>query len=207
MLSELGHTTDFWTYQPEASTRLIGSFLATGAVDDSLYKPRKVDFEPKTTFGFLARAILGTMLAFALITIVSLVWMPRRVYKRGGFGRKASGVLRSVFPLVLGLGGYFAAALIVLSTSPGVPLDGELLSIASVGLPIAAGLYWAWVQRDRPKLIGLVCAVVGTLAGAWLGFHATAGLMTLLTTIAGATAGGNLALLAYDMRARRAVLS
>ena len=40
VLSELGHTTDFWSYEPKASTRLINTFLASGKVDDSLYTHR-----------------------------------------------------------------------------------------------------------------------------------------------------------------------
>jgi len=39
----------------------------------------------------------------------------------------------------------------------------------------------------------------GELAGAWLGFHAEAGLFALLTAIAGAVAAANLALLLLDI--------
>jgi hypothetical protein len=47
--------------------------------------------------------------------------------------------------------------------------------------------------------VGFAAAVGGALVGAWLGFHATAGLLALITTIVGATVGGNLALLGLDI--------
>ena len=50
--------------------------------------------------------------------------------------------------MLLGLGGWFAGALIVLTTMPGVPLDGELLAVLAVGVPVGPGIYWAWVNRD-----------------------------------------------------------
>ena len=37
------------------------------------------------------------------------------------------------------------------------------------------------------------------LVGAWLGYHATPGLLALLTAIAGAIAGANLMLILFDM--------
>ncbi|HEY7538164.1 MAG TPA: alpha/beta hydrolase, partial [Gaiellaceae bacterium] len=46
VLPGFGHTTDFWTYQRDAGTRLIDTFFATGKVDDSLYVPGHVDFTP-----------------------------------------------------------------------------------------------------------------------------------------------------------------
>jgi ethanolamine transporter EutH len=52
--------------------------------------------------------------------------------------------------------------------------------------------------------------MAGALVGAWLGFNATADLKALLTTIVGATAGANLAVILIDVarersaRARRA---
>ena len=71
-----------------------------------------------------------------------------RVHRRGRFGRKASATLRSLYPIVLGLGGWFLGVLIVITTMPGVPLDDELLAVLSVGVPVGLGIYWAWVHRD-----------------------------------------------------------
>ena len=150
----------------------------------------------------LAKGIAGTMVGLALITLLSLLWMARRVHKRGPLGRKSSATLRSVYPLVLGLGGWFLGVLIVLTTMPGVPLDDELLAAFSVGVPIGIGIYFAWVNRDwsaTTKATGFAAAAGGALVGAWLGFNATEGLVALLTTILGAVAGANLLLLALDI--------
>jgi hypothetical protein len=124
------------------------------------------------------------------------------VHKRGRFGRKAGATLRSLYPILLGLGGWFIGALIVLTTMPGVPLDDELLAAFSVGLPIGLGLYLAWTHRGwaaRTKAIGFAAALGGALVGAWLGFHSTEGLLALITAIAGATVGGNVTLLGLDI--------
>ena len=122
------------------------------------------------------------MLSLAIITVLSLMWLPRRVRRTGGFGRKASAVLRSLYALMLGLGGWFAGALIVLTTLPTVPLDDELLVVLSIGAPVGLGIYWAWVRRDsavRVRTAGLVVAATGALVGASLGLHATAGVLAL----------------------------
>jgi hypothetical protein len=128
--------------------------------------------------------------------------MARRVRKRGAFGRKSAATLRTLYPIVLGLGGWFVGVLIVLTTMPGTPLDDQLLAALSVGLPIGLGLYFAWVNREwsaGTKSAGIVAALGGALVGAWMGFHAGEGLLALLTAIVGATASGNLALVGLDI--------
>jgi hypothetical protein len=206
VLSELGHTTDFWTYQPEASSRLVLGFFDRGEVDDSLYTPASVDFTPDATYTALAKGTAGAMVALALLTVVSLLWMARRVRTRGGFGPKASATLRSVYPIVLGLGGWFLGALIVLTTLPTVPLDDPLLAVLAIGGPIGLGIYWAWIHPDAPaktKRRGFVAALGGALVGAWLGFNATVGLVALVTTIVGAAVGANLILIVLDIAGAR----
>src|SRR5207244_6028562 len=113
------------------------------------------------------------MMALALIVVLSLLLMWRRVHKRGGFGRKASATLRSVYLLVLGLGGWFTGLMIVLVAFPTVPLDNALLAVLSIGTPIALGTCFAWVNPSRAAratTIGISAAIAGTLLGAWLGF-------------------------------------
>jgi hypothetical protein len=199
---ELGHTIDFWSYQPEAGTRLIETYLESGRVDDSLYEPAKVDFTPSLGFGAIAKIVLGVMLGLAALTVVSLLWMARRLHWQGHFGRKTGVFLRSVYPIVLGVGGWFLGLLIVITTMPSVPLDDELLAALSVGLPIGLGIYFAWVNRDwsaRTKLTGFAAAVGAALVGGWLGFNATEDLLALVTTIVGASVGANLALVLLDI--------
>jgi pimeloyl-ACP methyl ester carboxylesterase len=202
VLSNLGHADDFWAYETAAGTRLINTYLASGKVDTSLYTHNKVDFSPSQSQGAFAKDILGAMIGFGLLMILSLLLMWLWAHKRGGFGRKASAMLRSVYLLVLGLGGWFTGLIIVLVALPTVPLDSELMAVLSIGTPIGLGTYWAWVNRDRPArttTIGIWVALTSALVGAVLGFNATAGLMAVITTIVGAAAGANLGLIALDV--------
>ncbi|MBD0328972.1 MAG: alpha/beta hydrolase [Thermoleophilia bacterium] len=201
VLAGFGHTTDFWTQQPEAGTRLIGTFLASGRVDDSRYERGKVDFAPSMSQGAIAKIVAGSLVGLAALAVLSLGWMAVRVRARGAFGRKGSVALRSLSPVLLGVGGWLLGVLVVIATMPGVPIDGELLVAVSVGAPIGLGLYLAWVDRrwsTTAKSTGLAAAVAGALLGAWLGFNAADDLVALLTSIAGAAAGGNLLLLVLD---------
>jgi hypothetical protein len=197
VLADLGHAGDFWSYQPEASSRLIGTFLASGTVDTSLYRHASVDFTPKPAQSTLAKGVAGVLIGGALLTIVSLVWMALRVRRRGPYGRRAGALLRSLSPLPLGLGGWFLGALVVLAALPGVPIDDQLLVSLSVGVPIGLGGYLAWAGCGR--IAGLGAAVAGALAGGFLGYHAVSGIGALLTTIVGAAVGANLILLVLDI--------
>ncbi len=202
ILAGFGHTTSFWTEQTKASNHLINTFFDTGKVDASLYKPQAVNFTPGSTQTGPGKAIAGAMIGLGLLTILSLLLMWRRAHKRGGFGRKASAMLRSVYLLVLGLGGWFIGLIIVLVALPTVPLNSELMAVLSIGTPIGLGTYWAWVNRDRPARatrIGIWVALTGALVGALLGFNATSGIMAVITTIVGAGCGANLGLIALDV--------
>ena len=208
VLPGFGHSTTFWSEQEDAGSHLINTFLASGRVDDSRYEPQKVDFTPEVTQTALAKGIAGSMLAVAAATVLSLLWMTLCVLVRGGYGRKTSAVFRSVYPLVLGMGGWFIGVLIVLTSMPSVPLDDELLAALSVGVPVGLGISLAWVNRSlsaRAKATGFAAAVAGALVGGWLGFNATEGLLALITTIVGATVGANLVLIVLDMTSERSI--
>jgi pimeloyl-ACP methyl ester carboxylesterase len=205
VLRDLGHTDDLWVYQPAASKRLINTFFDSGRVDTSLYSRNSVDFTPTISQGRVAKIVLSVMVLFAALTVLSLLWMALRVRRRGPFGRKASGALRSVYALLLGLGGWFLGALIVLTALPTVPLTDELLGALSIGVPIGLGTYLAWVNRDwnaKTKATGFAAGAGSALVGAWLGFNVTSaafGLLAPLLAILGATIGANLILLALDI--------
>jgi pimeloyl-ACP methyl ester carboxylesterase len=202
VLPGLGHTSDFWAYQPPASSRLINTYLDSGRVDESLYKFRPVDFSPASSQTKIAKIILASLVGLGALAALSLLWLPLRVHRRGGFGRKGSASLRSLYPIVLGLGGWFLGVLTVLTASLRVPLDDQLLALISIALPIGLGIYWGWVHSawsPRRKTAGFAGAVAGALIGGLLGFHATAGILAVVTTIVGATAGANLILLVLDI--------
>jgi hypothetical protein len=167
VLPGIGHTGTFFAVQPEASSRLINTFFDNGKVDDSLYHPETVDFTPAHGFGQIAKVFLGLALALATLTVLSLLCMAWWVHKRGGFGTKASTVLRSLYPIILGPGGWLLGMLIVLATGPSVPIDDELLVALSIGVPVGLGIYLAWVHRDwsaQSKGVGLAAAVAGALS-------------------------------------------
>jgi pimeloyl-ACP methyl ester carboxylesterase len=202
VLENTGHTGDFWESQSDKGTRMIEAYLDSGRVDRSLATRRPVDFTPTIGHGGIAEIVLGVMLGFGALTAVSLLLMWLRVHWRGGFGRKSSAVLRSLYPVVLGLGGWFVGALIVSTAMPDTSLDNELVAPLAVGIPVGLGVYLAWVDRDRTvrtKLTGLAAAAGGALLGGWLGLQATGELAALFTTIVGAIAGANLLLLALDI--------
>jgi hypothetical protein len=202
----LGHTLSFFAEQPEAGSRLINTYLDSGLVDDSLYQPQSVDFTPATTLGGMAKTIFGLMAALVILTVASLVWMAHWVHRRGGFGTKTSVALRAAYPILSGLGGWCLGAMIVLTAFPALRIDNQLVTVLSVGAPVGLGIYWAWVERDWSadvKTAGLAAAVGASLVGAWLGFNATEGLSALVTTIVGAAAMSNLALIVLDLSRAR----
>jgi hypothetical protein len=140
--------------------------------------------------------------SLALITLASLLWTPSRVKKRDRLSARESVLLRTVFPVVLGMGGWSLASLIVVTVAPGVPIDSELLIVFSIGVPAGLGIYWAWLQRDWPaetRRLGLAGAALSALVGGWLGIHAGSSLPAIPATIAGATAAANLALIVVSL--------
>ena len=200
VLKGFGHSTSFWTQQRDAGTHLVETFLDTGRVDTSRYEPQRVDFTPEVTQTALGKGVAGTILGLAGLTVLSLAWMAIRVLRRGGYGRKSSAALRSVWAFVLGLGGWFTGVIAVTTAFPSVPLDDPLLATLSIGLPVGLGVYLAWLRRDDGTAgVGLAAAVAGALAGAWLGFHAATDLLALVTSIFGAIAGANLLLVGLDL--------
>jgi pimeloyl-ACP methyl ester carboxylesterase len=206
LLPGFGHSDSFWLDQQDAGTHLVNTFLDTGQVDDSRYDPQRVDFTPEVTQAALGKGIGGAMVGLAALTVLSLLWMAFR--RKPCFGRKKSVLMRSLYPVVLGLGGWFAGVLLVVTTMPETPLDDQWLATLGVGLPVGLGIYYAWLNRAWPariKAVGLAMAVMGGLAGAWLGFHAGTDLLALITAIVGATAGTNLILLVMDTARDRRV--
>ena len=205
ILSGLGHVDDFWYYEPKASTQLLTTYYATGQVDTSRYTPNDVSFATsptQTAQTAIAKDLLAAMIGLALLAALWLLWVARRVRKHGAAGRMTSLATRTLVLLVLGLGGWLGAALVVLALWPTLSLSSELLGILAPSVPIALGLYLAWTHRDwdrATKSLGLLAATAGALLGGWLGFTAVSGLSGLVTTTIGAAAAGNLALIAVSL--------
>jgi hypothetical protein len=175
ILPGLGHADDFFYYEPNASTQLLTTFYDTGQVDTSRYTPNKVSFAQSTTQSAIAKDILGTMIGVIALAALSLLWVALRVRKHGAAGRKTSVVARTIVALVLGLGGCFGAALVVLTLWPALSLSSHLFGILAPSVPIALGLYLAWTHRDWDRVtksLGLLAATAGALLGGWLGITA-----------------------------------
>jgi pimeloyl-ACP methyl ester carboxylesterase len=205
ILSELAHTTDFWNFDQGAGTRLLTTFYATGKVDTSRYGHHVISFNT-VSFTTLAKYLLAVMLGFVVLAAAVLAWAALRVRARGAAGRKTSLVLRSVLALVVGLGGWFLGALVVLALWTTVPLSSEPLAVLSGGLPVALVLYLAWTRRGAGRAArarGLLAASAGALAGGWYGYTAIPGFTGLFATITGAIAAGNIALIALDLIGER----
>jgi hypothetical protein len=207
ILSGLGHADDFDSYEPSASTQLLTTFYATGQVDTSRYTPNVVSFTTSSTQTAIAKDLLAAMIGFALLAVIWLVVLAIRIRRGGGTGRKTGACIRSVGPIVFGLGGWFVGALLVLRFWPSRPLDDQLLVVVSVAVPIWLGVYAGWVCTDTPKAMrakGIGAAGVGAVVGAALGFHVISGLAALITAIIGAAVVSNLSLLVLDIWTERA---
>jgi hypothetical protein len=203
VVSDLGHADDFWPYQPAASARLINTFLDTGKVDTSLYKHNAIDFKVGFTQGDLAKAVLGVLLGFGALTVLSLLWMSVRLRRQTSFGRKGNAAFRSLYALLLGIGGWCVGTLVVLTALPTVPLDDQVLAVVSGGLPVALAVYCGWLKPESLpaiKIVGLCAALSAAILGAWLGFHAPVNpLLGLITASVGAVAAANLGLTVLDV--------
>ncbi len=199
VLEDFGHTVDFWTSQPEAADRLINHYLDTGEVDDTGYVHQAVDFAPETTHVSLAKLLVGTMAGMAALFLLMLIWMPIHVRGRGRFGPSTAVLMRALLvPLVMGLGGWFFVWLGLMTFWPSLPVGNQWVTVLAIGLPVATGTYWAWVHRDWPDMVrrtGWWLALIGGVAGAWAGFHASTGLLAPVTTILGAAITVNLVLI------------
>jgi pimeloyl-ACP methyl ester carboxylesterase len=203
VLEGFGHTGSVFAVQPGANRHLINTFLDTGRVDTSLYRPLAVDLTPSTTLTGLAKAVLAILVGLGLVALLVLLWLVLRVRRRGTAGPVVGAVVRSTSALFLGLGGWSLAVMIVLATGVSIPLSSEPLAVIAIGVPVGLGSCVAWYHRDwaaGTKAVGVLSAGAGALLGAWLGFNATTALLALFAAAAGAAAGANLPLVVLDMR-------
>jgi pimeloyl-ACP methyl ester carboxylesterase len=202
VLPKLGHSEDFWAYQPAASTRLIDTFLGTGRVDTSLYTENRLDFTPSVTHGTIAKIVVAVFLGFAAAAVISLLWIAVRLRRNATFGRKGSVAVRSLLPLVLGFGGWCLGVLIVLVAFPTVPLTDEVLAVVSIAPPVALAVYAGWLRPAAPGGVAAFAAIGTATLGAWLGFHVpSAPGVGAVTAMVAATLAANLGLIALDTAA------
>jgi pimeloyl-ACP methyl ester carboxylesterase len=202
-LRGFAHNIDFWNNQEQAGNRLINHYLDTGRVDASRYVPQKVDFTPPTTQPFLAKVVVGSMVGLGLFALLSVAGMALRVRSRGRLGRVTRVLARSAWAVLIGFGGWAATTLVALIVLPDVPFDAPGLMIPSVAVPVALAGYLAWRGPDRAasRKAAFVAVTAGALIGAGLGFLAASAMLAVATTLLGAVAGANLALIVADVSA------
>lgn len=72
VLTDMGHTTDFWRCQPEAAVELLAGFFADGSVNEDLFGHKPMSFDPrplslqqatKLTLGSATLAVIGLIAA------------------------------------------------------------------------------------------------------------------------------------------------
>lgn len=208
VLPGFGHTQSFFGDQPEAGTRLILTFLDSGRVDISGYTALEMDFTPPSTYGSLAKRLVGTMLALSALMLVMLAVLGRRRRTRDQLGRTTELLTRSVGAVVLGLGGWSLGALVVFAAMPTVRVDNEFVVVLTVGVPVGLGVHWASVHRSWPHRMvraRLLLGGAGALVGAWVGFEATEVPVSLVTAVVGAVAVANLGLILLEISRDRSV--
>ena len=201
ILDGFGHTTDFWNQQVPAGNHLINTYFDRGTVDASRYVPQRIDFTPSLTQSTLAKEVVGALVGLALFALASLAWMAWRVRAHGRLGRVTRVLARSVWAVLIGLGGWFAVTLFVLVVAPSVPVDAVVPLVGGMAVPVALASFFGWraPMRSVPKVAGLGVALAGALLGGWLGLHCGPAPLALLTTLAGTVAGANLALIVCDI--------
>ena len=202
VLPKLGHADDFWAYQPDASTRLIDSYLDNGRVDTSLYTTNQLDFTPTPTHSRIAEIVVSVFLGFAALVVLSVLWFARRLHRGATFGRKTSVAVRSLLPLLLGFGGWCLGVLIALVALPTVPITDATLAVVSIAPPVALAVYTGWFRSTAPRGLAALTAIACAAVGAWLGYqvpHAPG--FGAVTAIIGAILAANLGLIALDIAA------
>ena len=188
--------------RPNASTRLIDTYLDSGRVDTSRYTTNQLDFTPSTTQERIAEIVVSVFLGFAGLVVLSLLWFARRLYRGATFGRKTSVAVRALLPLLLGFGGWCLGVLIALVALPTVPITDATLAVVSIAPPVALAVYTGWFRSTAPHGVAALAAIACATVGAWLGYqvpHAPG--FGAITAIVGATLAANLGLIAVDIAA------
>lgn len=78
ILSEVGHVEDVWRVEPQATERMVTSFINTGVTDTSLVRYVPMDFHASWGFPRLAKVALGLVIAIIAALAGVIVWWIKR---------------------------------------------------------------------------------------------------------------------------------
>jgi hypothetical protein len=171
VLPGFGHSTTFWSEQPKRGSRLINTFsTAAASTRRSTRTARRL--HARGHAGGARQGHRGTMVGLACLVVLSLLVdaSPRAQARalRAQVERDAA----LVYPIVLGLGGWFLGVLVVSRRCRRRARRRRLA--VSRSAPIGSRLYFAWVNRDwsgRTKRMGFISRGGRRFAGAWLGLQ------------------------------------
>ncbi len=86
ILSDFGHTGDFYSKQPEAAVQFIASYFDNGEVRDDLFEYQPFSFKTGTTFGTIMKVITALFVVLPIILSVLLLVLINKI--RGKKTRK-----------------------------------------------------------------------------------------------------------------------
>jgi pimeloyl-ACP methyl ester carboxylesterase len=89
VLEEMGHIVDLWYVDPQATHRIVTSFLATGTPDTSLMAYVPMDFEVRWGYPLLAKLVVGGTIVVGFL-VLGAGWVGVRFVTRGVRRRRAA---------------------------------------------------------------------------------------------------------------------
>ncbi len=82
ILSDFGHTGDFYSKQPEAAVQFIASYFDNGAIRDNLFEYQPFSFNTSTTFGTIMKIIAALFVVLPIILSVLLLVLINKIRKK-----------------------------------------------------------------------------------------------------------------------------
>jgi len=82
VLSDYGHTQDFYTKQPEATEELLSAYFTNGSIKGDLFEHIPFSFETKTTFGGIMKIISVAFILIPILLTILLLFLVNRIRKK-----------------------------------------------------------------------------------------------------------------------------
>jgi pimeloyl-ACP methyl ester carboxylesterase len=82
ILKDFGHSSSFWSSQPEARVHMLNTFFDTGQVDASLYTYQPLDFDVELGWPALAKLLIAVVVLTPILLSVLVWWIIRWAKQR-----------------------------------------------------------------------------------------------------------------------------